>query len=515
AFRLHNITTFTYIGGDNPTKRARTLASWRASTTTRVLLMSQDIHWSGLHEDQIDARACRMGQTRSVHCYHFLARGTSDTLMDSNAREKHLFLAGLTVENPGNTALEDLYAEVEEDLVDDDALQENFIDDEAMEVEVGASEEEEEVRRMDDADADLSPPQSSPVRRPQWTFSNCSPGPSGLTQEQKVELPTAGYRAYPPPDPRLKPSVVIIRKRVPAAVPRNQEITPNDTIFVRRPSQPSGSVKTPPRGLDDTLQGFSRLSITPRPADDHGDDMMLPTPSPPPLGQGHLPLRSLSPPATAPQTTQTQTTQPWSEPWSQPWTPTQSTTPFDRSPLNQLVPTQLVFTQPTTPTAMTPTQPATPVGHSTPGPSHEERRIPSIPQVWDTGIESVFGPLTQFSEAELEFMREGQQPPVPDVQINADTNATNNPGSASPSPNSLFDVDMGDNHDNHDSGGHDQDEEMRGDKDTDGDNADMDVDDPGKDLTQKDDSSDEDAAVLKLKMPGKNFARPVFVPRFK
>lgn len=66
-----------------------------AHTYVRCL---QDVGWSGLQEEQVDGRAARYGQTREVHCYHLFARGTTDMIMDANAREKHIFLAGLTNE---------------------------------------------------------------------------------------------------------------------------------------------------------------------------------------------------------------------------------------------------------------------------------------------------------------------------------------------------------------------------------------------------------------------------------
>lgn len=60
------------------------------------LIFSQDVGWSGLQEEQVDGRAARYGQSREVHCYHMFAKGTTDMIMDTNAREKHIFLAALT-----------------------------------------------------------------------------------------------------------------------------------------------------------------------------------------------------------------------------------------------------------------------------------------------------------------------------------------------------------------------------------------------------------------------------------
>ncbi|KAF9521581.1 P-loop containing nucleoside triphosphate hydrolase protein [Crepidotus variabilis] len=241
AMQLHGIDSFVFTGNDNPQKRVQILQQWKSSLTNRVLIMSQvgavglnlteasvvihyDSNWSGLHEDQIDARACRYGQTKTVHCYHLLAKGTSDVLIDSNAREKHVFLAGLT-ENGGE-------AEGSGDFPDDPIC---LLDLEAEDAR--SDEDEEEVRRLYEAEPE--PDQSSPLGSPPSTEAS--------------------------PDPRLRAEVVTCKMKQELTTPRrSRQSAPSPSPSVpEAPLDPpaiTATTPTPPT-MNDPVNDFQLVSI--------------------------------------------------------------------------------------------------------------------------------------------------------------------------------------------------------------------------------------------------------------
>ncbi|KAF9529815.1 P-loop containing nucleoside triphosphate hydrolase protein [Crepidotus variabilis] len=298
AFALHNISAITFTGKATAYQRVRILKQWKSSKTSRVLLMSQvgavglnlteasvvihyDIHWSELHEDQIDARACRYGQTRTVHCYHIIGKRSSDVFMDTNAREKPLFLAALTQqdddyeEEAGDTAQNPI------ELIDDEAVEASADEDEEP-FEVSPDEDEEPFEVSPDEDEAGQVHHSSPfvtkakLLSAQWTYSDGPQGGSGLSAAAKRNLVTAGTLTCSSPKPPQRESLSpTTRRNV------NSRDDSDDDMDIYGPYSPPL--------IQRALSDLARLSITPRPSASQRLSGEL---TPPPPGQWHLAIRS-------------------------------------------------------------------------------------------------------------------------------------------------------------------------------------------------------------------------------